>query len=325
MPDQGEAANPAAPSPATPTPATPAERPWLRTLPNGKPISALGFGCSSLWAKSSFPDARAAEILDTLLAEGVNHFDTGPSYGEGLGETRLGRWLVGKPLDQLVITTKVGTNLVDGRIERGFTPDLIARSLDGSFARLGIDKVDVLYLHGPAVEDLGTPVFDFFERLKADGRITYAGVNSFDNPVLMKTAQSPIDIAMLQYNVADFRNRAAMIALHEAGKVVMSGTALARARFSPASFLPTSPGKLWYLLRMMRQEPLFPVTGLRLARRLRETGKEPAEAALQFLTGQPMILSSLFGTSSVEHAGENARAGHGQLSNRQWTRLADYA
>lgn len=297
----------------------------MRTLPNGKPVSALGFGCSSIWAKASFDEDKAFAILDALLAEGVNHLDTGPSYGEGIGESRLGHWLQDKPLDQLVVTTKVGTNLVDGRIERGFAPDLIARSLDGSLARLGVGKVDILYLHGPAVEDLGTPIYDFFDRLKADGRISFSGVNSFDTPVLMKTASSPIDVAMLQYNVADFRNRAAMDALHAAGKVVMSGTALARARFSPASFLPTTPAKLWYLLRMMRQEPLFPITGLKLARRLRETGKPPAEAALQFLTGQPMILSSLFGTSSVEHACDNARAGHGQLSNREWTRLADYA
>lgn len=301
------------------------QRPWLRPLPNGKTVSALGFGCSSIWAKAGFDEGRAFAILDALVAEGVNHLDTGPSYGEGLGEARLGEWLKGKDAASLVITTKIGTNLVDGRIERGFAPDLVLRSLEGSFERLGLDRVDILYLHGPAVEDLGAPVFDLFDRLKADGRITWCGVNSFDNPVLMKTAQSPVDVAMLQYNVADFRNRAAMEALVAAGKLVMSGTALARARFSPASFLPTSPAKLWYLLRLMRQEPLFPITGLRLARRLRETGKDPAEAALQYLVGHPQIVSSLFGTSSVEHARANARAGHGRLANREWTRLAGCA
>lgn len=297
----------------------------MRALPCGKPISALGFGCSSLWAKAGFDEAKALAILDALVAEGVNHLDTGPSYGDGMGESRLGTWLQGKNASNLVITTKIGTNLVDGRIVRGFTPDLVMRSLDGSLARLGVDRVDVLYLHGPQIDDLGTPIYDLFDRLKADGRIAYSGVNSFDNAVLEKMANGPADIAMLQYNVADFRNLAAMRALHRAGKVVMSGTALARARFSPASFLPTSPGKLWYLLRMIRQEPLFPFTGIKLARRLKATGKAPAEAALQFLVDQPMVLSSLFGTSSIEHARDNARAGHGHLTNREWTRLADCA
>lgn len=300
------------------------DRPWLRSLPNGKAISALGFGCSSVWAKPSYPDETAHSLLDVLFAEGVNHFDTAPSYGNGTGERRLGQWLAGKPLDRLVISTKVGTNLVDGRVERGFTRDLIERSLDGSLARLGVERVDVVYLHGPGPDALSSPVLDFLDRLKADGRIAYSGVNSFDNRVLARTAQSPIDVVMLQYNAGDFRNRESMRALHAAGKVVFSGTALARARFSPSSFVPTNRVRLWYLLRMMRHEPLFPVSGLKLSRRLAATGRPPAEAAIQFLTGDPMVLSSLFGTSSIEHARQNARAGHGRLPGRIRARLAEH-
>jgi aryl-alcohol dehydrogenase-like predicted oxidoreductase len=298
-------------------------RPWLRSLPNGKAISALGFGCSSVWAKPSYPDETARALLDVLFAEGVNHFDTAPSYGHGTGERRLGRWLAGKPHDRLVVSTKVGTNLLDGRIERAFTRDRIERSLDGSLARLGVDRVDIVYLHGPGPDDLSTPVLDFLDRLKADGRISYSGVNSFDNRVLMRTAQSPIDVVMLQYNVGDFRNRESMRTLHAAGKVVISGTALARARFAPFSFVPTTRVRLWYLLRMIRHEPLFAFSGLKLSRRLAATGRPPAQAAIQFLTGDPMVLSSLFGTSSVEHARENARAGRGRLPGRARARLAE--
>ncbi len=299
-------------------------RPWLRTLPNGKSISALGFGCSSVWAKPSYPDETAREVLDVLFAEGVNHFDTAPTYGNGTGERRLGQWLAGKPCDRIVVSTKVGTDLLDGRIERGFTRDRIERSLDGSLSRLGVDRVDIFYLHGPGPDDLSTPVLDFLDRLKADGRISYSGVNSFDDRVLTKTAQSPIDVVMLQYNVGDFRNCDSMRALYGAGKVVISGTALARARFAPSSFVPTTRVKLWYLLRMLRHEPLFAFSGLKLSRRLAATGKPPAQAAIQFLTGDPMVLSSLFGTSSVEHARENARAGHGRLPGQARARLAEH-
>ena len=66
------------------------QRRWWRSLPDGKRISALGFGCSSLWARPRFAEEDAAAILDTLWTEEVNHFDTGPSYGNGLGERRLG-------------------------------------------------------------------------------------------------------------------------------------------------------------------------------------------------------------------------------------------
>ena len=298
------------------------QRRWWRSLPDGKRISALGFGCSSLWARPSFAEADAAAILDTLWAGEVNHFDTGPSYGAGLGERRLGAWLRDKPLSEIAVATKVGTNLIDGAIVRSFEPDAMETSFHDSLARLGIERVDVLYLHGPTVEDLTPAVFALFDRLKRDGRIGLSGVNSFDSRVLEAAAATPLDVAMLQYNAGDFRNERAMEKLAAAGKAVMSGTALARARFDPSRFITRTRAQAWYLARMLRHDPLFAFKGLRLRRRLAATGKPPAEAALQFAAGHPLILSNLFGTASVEHARANARAGHGFLDNEQWTRLA---
>ena len=301
------------------------QRRWWRALPDGKRISALGFGCSSLWAKPHFADEGAARILDTLWAEEVNHFDTGPSYGEGLGERRLGAWLEGKPRDDKVIATKVGTNLIDGAIVRSFAPEALEASFRGSLERLGLERVDILYLHGPAIEDLDPAVFALFDRLKREGRIGLSGVNSFDNPVLEATAATPIDAVMLQYNAGDFRNRAALEKLAAAGKIVMSGTALGRAQFDLSRFVPSNRDRAWYLARMLRHDPLFVLKGLRVRRRLLATGKPPAEAAIQFAAGHPLIVSNLFGTSSAEHARANARAGHGFLDNEQWTRLATCA
>lgn len=301
------------------------QRRWWRELPDGKRISALGFGCSSLWAKPHFADEDAGRILDTLWAEEVNHFDTGPSYGEGLGERRLGAWLKGKPLDDKVIATKVGTNLIDGAIVRGFDPEIMEASFRGSLERLGIERVDVLYLHGPAIADLTPAVLAFFDRLKREERIGFSGVNSFDNAVLEAAAATPLDMAMLQYNVGDFRNERALEKLAAAGKAVMSGTVLGRAQFDLSRFIPKNRGQAWYLARMLRQDPLFALKGLKLRRRLLATGKPPAEAAIQFAAGHPLILSNLFGTSSAKHARANARAGHGFLDNEQWTRLATCA
>ena len=300
---------------------TPA-RDWWRALPGGKRISALGFGCSSLWAKPQFSDAEAARILDVLWAEEVNHFDTGPSYGEGTGERRLGAWLKDKPLDDKVIATKVGTNLIDGAVVSSFDPRAMEASFRGSLDRLGLERVDVLYLHGPSVADLNPAVFAFFDGLKRDGLIGFSAVNSFNNTVLEATAASPLDMVMLQYNVGDFRNAKAVDTLAAAGKTVMSGTALGRAQFDLSRFVPRNRGQAWYLARMLRHDPLFVLRGLTLRGRLAATGKPPAEAAIQFVTGHPSLLSNLFGTSSADHARANARAGHGFLDKEEWTRLA---
>lgn len=298
-------------------------RTWVRELPNGKQISALGFGCASVWAKSFFEDVKAREIFETAIEEGVNHFDTGPSYGLGLAEQRLGKFLRGKDVSKLILATKVGSNLLDGKVVRGFSAPLMERSLAESMTRLGVDHVDVLYLHGPQIADLNDEVFRFFEALKSSGRITYSAVNSFIPEVLDAVSHSPIDAVMLQYNVTDLSAEPQIDRLHAAGKIVMSGTALGRAKFAFSTFLPRSRAHAWYLARMMRYGTDFLWRGRKLAQRLSATGKPATEAAIQFAVGHPKILSNLFGTSSVAHAIANARAGHGSLTDEQWRCLAE--
>ncbi len=294
---------------------------WGRRLPNGKEITALGFGCSSIWAREAYGDQRALSLLSALAEEGLNHLDTAPSYGDGVGESRLGMFMNGRDLSRFVISTKVGTNLINGSKVRGFKKQLIESSFEASLRRLGLDHVDILYLHGPSIEDLNDDVFLFFEEQKSKGRITYSGANTFDSATLEAIADTPIDAVMLQFNVGDFRNASQIDLLHDAGKIVISGTAMARAKFSTTAFLPKDKVALWYLLRMLRNEPLGLISGANLARRLRSTGKSPTEAAIQFATGHPKILSNLFGTSNIDHARANARAGHGSLTAAQWNNL----
>ena len=290
-----------------------AEAPWLRHLPNGKAISALGFGCSSMWAKPGFDAAQAQSVLATSLAEGVNHFDTSPSYGAGHGEARLAAFLRDRDPKPLVLSTKVGSNLIDGGVFRGFGGDLIRRSFDASLARLGLDHVDILYLHGPSEADLSDTVLRFFEEQKAAGRISYAGVNSFDAPVLARCAALPIDAVMLQYNVGDFRLAESMRLLHASGRIVISGTALARAQFDWRTFVPRDAASAWYLARMLRHDPRFLQKGRRLAQRLAKIDDLPHATAIRFVVGEPQILSNLFGTTKADHAAANARAGHRPL------------
>lgn len=295
--------------------------PWMRTLPTGQQVSALGFGASSMWAKPHFPEARARAVFEAAVESGINHFDTGPSYGPGTGEERLGRFLRDHDPGRMVIATKVGTNFVDGKVVRSFDPNMLERSFDGSMARLGLERVDILYLHGPSVEDLDHPVFDFLDRLKRTGRIGLAAVNSFTPAVLDKVAATPVDGVMLQYNVGDLSLEPNITALAKAGKFVMSGTALGRAKFRLATFIPKSRAQLWYLARMLKQEPDFLWRGQQLARKLRATGKPPLDAALQFVVEAPELVSNLFGTTSPSHVRENVRAARGTLGAEAWQSL----
>jgi len=119
--------------------------------PTGLSTSILGFGCSAYWARPAFPDARAQALAEAAIEGGIRLFDTGPIYGAGLGERRLGRALRARGgAKGLVICTKVGTHVgADGRVFRDFSPEAVRISVNRSLERLGLDRIDGLHLHGP--------------------------------------------------------------------------------------------------------------------------------------------------------------------------------
>ena len=134
-------------------------------------IDALGFGCASLGnLYHAVSDAEAADILTTARARGFRYFDTAPHYGQGLSERRVGDALRGS--SDYVLSTKVGRLLRPAgyAAERhGFVSpmpfdmaydysyDGVMRSFEDSLQRLGLDRIDILYMHdiGPATHGDG--------------------------------------------------------------------------------------------------------------------------------------------------------------------------
>jgi len=294
----------------------------MNRLPNGKPISIVGFGCSSIWAKAAFPEGCAAEILHAAYHEGINHFDTAPSYGLGVAERRLGRFIADQKRDDLVLSTKVGTVVVDGgQLAKDFSPHGMEESLSQSLRRLGIEQADVLYLHGPTLAQLNDDVYGFFEREKRRGRIVFSGINSFQPAVIRRFLDTPIDAVMLQYNVADLSCADLLPELQARGKIVIAGTVLAQGITRLSNFLPTSPTRLWYLARALKNDPLFIPRGRRIARTLLKFGlTEPADA-LRLVTSDDRVISSLFGTSRAVHIVQNAQAARRPLAAETRERL----
>lgn len=127
----------------------------------------LSFGCASiagLFKPVSLQDSH--DVLTTAWEAGIRYFDTAPHYGHGVSERRLGDFLRDK--DGWVLSTKVGRiltpdqnppNVVNGfhsalpfKQEFDFSYDGIMRSVEDSFQRLGLNRVDILYVH-----DIGDP------------------------------------------------------------------------------------------------------------------------------------------------------------------------
>ena len=129
-------------------------------------VSELGFGCAPLggWPVA-VSDQDASLSLETAWSKGIRYFDTAPLYGSGMSEKRLGNFLQKQKREDFVISTKVGRLIVDTKkskavekfigspedkdSEFNFTYDGAMQSFEDSLSRLGLDKIDILYLHDP--------------------------------------------------------------------------------------------------------------------------------------------------------------------------------
>lgn len=134
------------------------------------------FGCMQFGGNADESASRA--MFDACLAAGITHFDTAFGYTDGVSETLLGRFAA--PLhDRLFIATKAGYDGGSGRA------NLLAQ-FDTSRRRLGMDAVDLLYLHR---FDPDTPLeetVETFARLQSDGLIRQIGLSNFAAWQVMK-------------------------------------------------------------------------------------------------------------------------------------------
>ncbi|TPW07377.1 MAG: aldo/keto reductase [Alphaproteobacteria bacterium] len=141
-------------------------------------LSRLGLGISGPHATGLVSTGDTTRLLRTAIDLGVTTFDTGPMYGDGEAERRLGLALKGVARDSVFVITKARTWTRDGDAP---TP---GASLRASLARLGLDHVDALLLHGPTPEDVAnTIVGGDLDALRDQGRaLACAGADASARP-----------------------------------------------------------------------------------------------------------------------------------------------
>lgn len=181
-------------------------------------LSPLGFGAAPIAGLYAAVDEdTAAATVDAAWAEGVRYFDTAPHYGLGVSERRLGAALAHRPRAEFVVSTKAGRLLVpdDGggdddsggfavpathRRVWDLSRDGIRRSLDDSLARLGLDRVDVLYLHDPEdrLDEALATALPALAELRAEGAVTAVGAGSKDAAALARLVRTGgLDVVMV--------------------------------------------------------------------------------------------------------------------------------
>lgn len=190
-------------------------------MPHASPLDLgrLGLGAGPLGnLYRPVTDADAAAVIEQMWAGGVRSFDTAPHYGLGLSERRVGAALKDRPRDEFVLSTKVGRLLdphpegASTRDDEGFDVpaawrrrwDFSARgvreSLERSLERLGMDRVDILYLHDPEghIDQAVEEALPALVELREQGVVRGIGVGSKDPAAITRLiGTGSIDLAML--------------------------------------------------------------------------------------------------------------------------------
>jgi aryl-alcohol dehydrogenase-like predicted oxidoreductase len=176
----------------------------------GMRLSVLGFGCGAVGGLMVRGEAADQErTIARAIAAGVNYFDTAVQYGDGESEKNLGRVLQAlKPAN-----VAVGTKVRLPASETGRIDDAVRISLEGSLARLRLDRVDILHLHNPITESGGGPALSVrqvldelvpaFERLRQQGKIRFLGLTALgDTAALHQVIDARVfDSAQVVYNM----------------------------------------------------------------------------------------------------------------------------
>src|ERR1700688_1890078 len=176
----------------------------------GMQLSVLGFGCGAVGGFMVRGDAADQErVIARAIAAGVNYFDTAVQYGNGESENNLGRVLRKLKPANIAVGTKV--RLPPG--DYGRIADAVTMSLEGSLARLGLERVDIFHLHNPitgtgggtalSVRQVLDEVVPAFERLRQHGKIRFLGMTAVgDTAALNQVIDARVfDSAQVVYNM----------------------------------------------------------------------------------------------------------------------------
>ncbi len=277
-------------------------------------VSAIGLGCMSMSHAYGPPPprAQAERVLKGALDAGYTFFDTAAVYGLGHNERLLGEVFKDRR-GEFVLASKCG--MTDGdRRELNGSPERLKRTCDESLARLGVEVIDLYYLHR---WDKRVPIEDSVGALAdlvRDGKIRSIGLSEVSAPTLRR-AHAVHPIAALQTEYSPWtRNpeiavldacrelNVAFVAFGPVGRGFLAGGVLDPAAFRPGDFRSTMPrfqGETFAAnLEMFG----------RFAALAGSVGCTPAQLCLAWLLQKDGIIVPIPGTTSAAHMEENALA-----------------
>jgi D-threo-aldose 1-dehydrogenase len=303
-------------------------------------LTPLGFGAANLGdLHSKMTEEASWEVLECAWDSGIRYFDTAPHYGLGVSERRLGRFLRTKPRDEFVLSTKVGRLLRPGgegddraggptssaeELVRVWDPTAagIEASLDESLERLGLDRVDILYLHDPELYGLEHSLAEALPaltRLREDGVVRAIGVGSMSMDALIRSASTgAVDVLMVagRYTLAE---QDGVGSLREA--CASAGVEMVTASIFNSGLLATpTPSRSGRYNYGATPEELFDRV-VRITRVCEEFGVDLPTAALQYTLRDALVRSVVVGTGRSSQLTENVTRLAAPVPEALWSEL----
>ena len=325
-------------------------------------VSELGFGCAPLggWPVA-VSDQDANLSLETAWSKGIRYFDTAPLYGSGMSEKRLGNFLQKQKREDFVISTKVGRLIVDTKkskavekfigspqdkdSEFNFTYDGAMQSIEDSLTRLGLDKIDILYLHDPDnhpdhFEEAKKGAVKAMIQLRDEGVVKAIGCGMNQNEMLIEFAKEGcFDCFLLagRYTLIDQTSLDELIPVCQKNNIslVLGGVFNSGILIDPSPNTYFDYSKLdnnWNknLTESLVRKPKNFETAeywLQKAYKLRDAcnkfSLELKQAAIQFPYDNSIVSSCLLGMTSSTQVNENIELYNKKIDKEFWEYLKE--
>ncbi len=298
------------------------DRPFGRT---GLRVTPLCVGCAPLGNMPetfaySVAEADALETIRAAFRGPIRFMDTAASYGDGESERRIGvvlRELGGLPLGY-VLQTKADRNLQTG----DFSGDQIRRSVERSLRLLGLDRLQVVYLHDPEHTSFeqamspGGPV-EVLRRFKDEGVIEHIGVAGGPVELMIRYVETGVFEAVITHNRFTLVNRTAEPLIDLAAR---RGLAVLNAAPYGSGMLAKGPDA--YARYAYQDAPAALVERVRRMQAICDRYQVPlAAAALQFSLRDPRIVSTIVGMSKPERIAQTIALARHPIPEAIWAEL----